>query len=300
MSTKAREFAERATAWAADQPALRGVVIFGSVAQNVDNDYSDLDLILVAEPGRRDELWEDRAAIAAAIMGAEPAHIQEPSWQGQFRYQAWDADLHELDLTIAEESVEVFGGITRGFEVLVDRADVKEQLTAAVSQWSALEFDAGALDSSTWPWLLGLQGRLRHGEKFAVRAGVVDTLMGRVVPMLGGEWHTAESQVPAEDMQRVHDAMPRSGEFEELSRSLLETARVYDGTRSVGRTHRPDPAAQPARPADPGPPRGPRSYTCCALNCGRPPSTAGARPSDRHDPPAVSVADPLPKQQLFR
>lgn len=228
MTTKARELAERATAWAADQPAVRGVVIFGSVAQGVDSDYSDLDLILVAEPGRRRELWDDRVAIAAEIMRTEAVCAQEPSWQAQFRYQVWDADLHHLDLTIAEGSVDVFGGITRGFEVLVDRGDVEEQLTAAVQQWSAPEFDAEALDPSTWPWLMGLQGRLRHGQRFAVRAGVVDTLMGRVVPMLGGEWHTAESQLSAEDMQRVHDAMPRSGDVEELSRSLLETARVYD------------------------------------------------------------------------
>lgn len=243
MTTRAREFAERAIVWAADQSALRGVVVFGSVAQGVDNHYSDLDLVLVAEPGRREELWGDRAAIAAAVMATEPAYVQEPSWQGQFRYQAWDADLHELDLTIAEESVEVFGGITRGFDVLVDRADVEKQLTAAVVQWSAPEVDATALDNSTWPWLLGLQGRLRHGERFAVRAGVIDTLMGRVVPMLGGEWHTAESQLSAEDMQRVHDAMPRSGKFTELSRSLLETACVYDWAldRWAERTGQPRP-----------------------------------------------------------
>lgn len=104
MTTKAREFAERATAWTADQPAVRGVVIFGSVAQGVDSDYSDLDLILVAEPGRRQELWDDRVAIAAEIMGTEAVCAQEPSWQAQFRYQVWDADLHHLDLTIAEGS----------------------------------------------------------------------------------------------------------------------------------------------------------------------------------------------------
>lgn len=254
MTTRAREFAERAIVWAADQATLRGAVVFGSVAQNADNDYSDLDLILVAESGHRDELWRDRAAIAAILMGAQPTFVQEPTWQSEFRYQAWDAELHELDLTIAE----VFGGITRGFDVLVDRADVREQLTAAVAQWSAPEFDATAFDSSTWPWLLGLQGRLRHGERFAVRAGVVDTLMGRVVPLLGGEWHTAESQLSADDMQRVHDAMPRSGEFTELSRSLLETARVYDWAldRWASRTGHPRPrsplaALAMARLADP-------------------------------------------------
>ncbi|RNI18358.1 nucleotidyltransferase domain-containing protein [Flexivirga caeni] len=228
MTTTAREFADRATAWAADQPSVRAVVVFGSVAQGVDNDFSDLDLILVAEPGRRAELWDARAAIAAAVMGTAPAYVQEPSWQGDFRYQVWDDELHELDLTIAEESVGVFGGIARGFVVLLDRANVEEQLTQAVASWSPPEFDAAALDSFTWPWLLGLQARLRHGERFAVRAGVVDTLMGRVVPMLGGEWHSAETQLSAADMERVHDALPQSAEVAELSRSLRETALVYD------------------------------------------------------------------------
>ena len=228
MPTAARDFADRAVAWASAQSSIRAVVIFGSVAQGVDHDFSDLDLILVAEPGRREEVWDDRSAIAATIMGVEPAYAQEPSWQGEFRYQVWDEDLHELDLTIADRSVQVFAGIARGFTVVLDRADVERRLTADVAAWSPPEFDAATLDSSTWPWLLGLQGRLRHGERFAVRAGVVDTLMGRVVPMLGAEWHTAESQLSAADMQRVHDAMPRSGEFAELSRSLRETAQVYD------------------------------------------------------------------------
>lgn len=228
MTTTARLFADRALAWATDQPVIRAVVIFGSVARGEDNDFSDLDLILVTEPGRRGELWERRAEIAGTILGAEPSYLQEPSWQGDFRYQAWDAGAHELDLTIAEERVDVFGGIVRGFQVLLDRANVEEELTTAVDEWAPPEFDAAALDGGTWVWLLWLQGRLRHGERFAVRAGVVDTLMGRVVPMLDGEWHSAHSQLASADLERVHAAMPRSDNPTELARSLRDTAALYD------------------------------------------------------------------------
>ena len=46
---------------------------------------------------------------------------------------------------------------------------------------------ATALASSTWPWLLGLQGPSAAQPTVAVRAGVIDTLMGRVLPLLGEE-----------------------------------------------------------------------------------------------------------------
>ncbi|WP_203566460.1 nucleotidyltransferase domain-containing protein [Aestuariimicrobium ganziense] len=240
----AREFASRAERWAEDETSVRAAVVFGSVARGEDNEFSDLDLILVTEPGAADDLWARRADIATSIMGGVPAYVQEPHWQGEHRYQAWDGDGYQLDLTIAEEPVPVFGGLARGFTTLVDRDGVAERLTAQIERWSEPEFDAAAMDGGTWVWLAYLQGRLRHGERFAVRAGLTDTLMGRVVPLLGGQWHSAHAQLAAVDLERVHGAMPTSDDPTELGRALRETARVYDWAldRWVERTGRERPS----------------------------------------------------------
>jgi hypothetical protein len=228
MMTTARLFADRARRWAAHDSAIRALVVFGSVAQGTDNQWSDLDLVVVAEPGCRDEVWHRRAGITRMVLGQEPIFVQEPSWQRPYRYQAWDDNGHELDLTIDEGSAAVFGGIAKGFEVLLDRADVAEQLTADAAAWTPPEYDAASLDGGTWVWFLYLHAKLQHGERFAVRAGLSETLTNRVMPLLGAEWHSAEADLSAEDLDRVHAAFPTSIEPGELTRALRDTATVYE------------------------------------------------------------------------
>lgn len=226
--TTARLFADRAQRWAADDSAVRGLVVFGSVARGTDHQWSDLDLVVVSEPGCRDELWDRRAAMTRVVLGQEPVFVQEPNWQRPYRYQAWDDNGHELDLTFDEGAVAVFGGIAKGFDVLLDRGWVSDQLTADAAAWTSPEYDAASLDDGTWVWFLYLHAKLQHGERFAVRAGLSETLANRVVPMLGGEWHSAESDLDAEDMDRVHAAIPTSSEPAELTRALQDTATVYE------------------------------------------------------------------------
>lgn len=217
---------DRATSWAKAEPAVGAAVVFGSVARGTDNEFSDLDLIVVAETGCREDLWARRTQIAGVIMGADPVHVSDPSWQAAYRYQAWREDGTELDLTLAEEDVDVFGGLAKGFVVILDRAGVADRLTATVARWKPPEFDP-AEHVGVWPWLLYLHGKLCHGEWFAVRAGVMDTLAAHVVPALGSAYHSADSELPGEVMRRMHQTSPRSSEPGELDRSLRETAGAY-------------------------------------------------------------------------
>jgi predicted nucleotidyltransferase len=134
VTIPAERLAARAANWARSEPAVRAAVVYGSVAHGTAGERSDLDLIIVAEPGQRDALWARRARISELILGRPAAWSQEPSWQRPFRYQSWDDELVELDLTLDEERVAPWAALLRGFAVLVDKAGVAGQL---IRTWPA-------------------------------------------------------------------------------------------------------------------------------------------------------------------
>jgi hypothetical protein len=148
-------------------------------------------------------------------------------WQRPYRYQSWDEKLTALDLTLDEEHARAWAALTRGFLPVVDKADVAARLRSDLATWQPAEFDAPAFDSATWGWLNYLRGKLRHGEAWMVRYGVMDTLNSRVLPLLGTAGHSAHHGLEAADIDRVHRAAPTSAEPAELRRSLRATAELY-------------------------------------------------------------------------
>jgi predicted nucleotidyltransferase len=107
MAVPAEEMAARAATWAGSDDTVRAAVVYGSLAQGTADEQSDLDLIVVTEPGKRDELWDRRERISALLHGRQPVWSQEPLWQRGYRYQSWDEHLAELDLTLDEERATV-------------------------------------------------------------------------------------------------------------------------------------------------------------------------------------------------
>jgi predicted nucleotidyltransferase len=250
VTIPAERLAARAAGWARSEPAVRAAVVYGSVAHGTAGERSDLDLIIVAEPRQRDALWARRARISELILGRPAAWSQEPSWQRPFRYQSWDDELVELDLTLDEERVAPWAALLRGFAVLVDKAGVAGQLTSDLAGWARPEFDAPSLDGGTWMWLGYLHGRLAHGEAWMVRYGVLDTLNNRVLPLLGTAGHSAHRELAPGALDRVQRAAPASADPAELRRSLVATADLYDWALGqwAQRTGRPRPR-HPLAPA---------------------------------------------------
>jgi hypothetical protein len=243
MPFPAEEMAARAAAWAGADAAVRAAIVYGSVAQGTANEGSDLDLIVVAEPGQREALWARRAQISAVLLGRDPAWSQEPHWQRPYRHQSWDDNLAEADLTFDEEYAAPWAALVKGFRALVDKAGVAARLRQDLANWQAPEFDAPAFDAGTWAWLNYLDGKLRHGEAWFVRYGVMDTLNNRVAPLLGGAGHSAHRDMDPADVALLHDAAPSSPEPAELRRSLRATADLYSLAldRWSERTGRPRP-----------------------------------------------------------
>jgi hypothetical protein len=124
MALPAEEMAARAMAWASADAAVRAAIVYGSLAQGTANEQSDLDLIVVAEPGQRDGLWDRRAQIGAILLGRQPSWSQEPVWQRPYRYQSWDENLAEADLTFDEEHAAPWAALAKGFRAIVDKAGV--------------------------------------------------------------------------------------------------------------------------------------------------------------------------------
>jgi hypothetical protein len=228
MAIPAELMAQRAAAWAGSDAAVRAMIVYGSLAQGTADEDSDLDVIIVAEPGQRDALWDRREQVSTLIHGGHDAiWHQEPLWQRPYRYQSWDEKLTELDLTLDEEHAQPWAALTRGFLPLVDKAEVAARLRSDLATWKPPEFDAPAFDGGTWLWLNYLRGKLRHGEAWMVRYGVMDTLNNRVLPLLGTAGHSAHHSLDAADIARVHHAAPASAEPAELRRSLRATAELY-------------------------------------------------------------------------
>jgi predicted nucleotidyltransferase len=227
MAIPAEQMAARAAAWAESDGAVRAAIVYGSLAQGTAGDESDLDLLLVAEPGRREALWDGREQISHLIHGRRTVWHQEPLWQRPYRYQSWDDQLAELDVTFDDEHAVPWAGLARGFRALVDKAQVAARLRSDLAGWKPAVFDAPAFDGGTWVWLNYLHGKLRHGESWLVRYGVMDTLNSRVVPLLGAAFQSAHRELDAASLDRIHRAAPRSAELPELRRSLLATAELY-------------------------------------------------------------------------
>jgi predicted nucleotidyltransferase len=224
----ADRMAARATEWIRAEPSVQAGIVYGSVARQEAGVDSDLDLILVSEPGQRQQLWERRRELSAAIHEREIVSVQEPLWQRDFRYQSWDDHLNELDLTLDEEYAAAWLALKRGFVMLVDKADVGVRLTEHLAALSPPVFDGASYDGGTWLWLNYLHGRLHHGENWIVRSGVMDTLNNRVVPLLGSAGHPACAELGPAVVDQLNEAAAPCGNPVELRRSLRATAELYD------------------------------------------------------------------------
>ena len=241
---------KRAREWAIGDERVAAAFVYGSVARGQTHDLSDLDLLIVAQPGKRDALWLEHEVLAERILGAPIIFHHEPSWQRPFRFQAWRADLIEVDLTYDEGTAVMWEGLAGGFLALVDRIGIAGHLQAEAAAWQRPEFDAATFNQGTWPWLFYLIGRLRHGQYWMVRHGAMDILNNRVLPLLGAAMHNAERVLSPGDLQQLYAAAPKSADEEELARSLRATAELYDTAldRWAARTGKP----RPRHPLAPG------------------------------------------------
>ncbi|GAB3755757.1 nucleotidyltransferase domain-containing protein [Microlunatus parietis] len=203
---------ERARAWAAEDPELLGLVVYGSVAQGRTHELSDVDLVVVTAAGSRERLWDRRLEIAARLLAEPVAWSHELPWQGQHRFQAWRSDLLGVDLTFDEGRVEQHDVFATGQpkalagDVIIPTPDPPDP-----------RGQAKALDAETWIWLLGIHNQLRQGRTWDAYVQFTALLDTRLATLLGPE--------------EVAALVPRAVTTDELLRQLRRAVADYDRLR---------------------------------------------------------------------
>jgi predicted nucleotidyltransferase len=150
MSTRRQEAIVGAgVRWAERDPRVRALLLKGSLARGEADAYSDVDFLIVAQPGQVEALWADRVTIAESLGG----------WLGGFDEVAWQAP-HTF-IGFCDGPVKVDPWLRDGFRALVDEhglADrLRKQLQAPPEPPDLSDFDAHA-----WDWLWACRLKLRR------------------------------------------------------------------------------------------------------------------------------------------
>jgi hypothetical protein len=224
----AEKMAERARDWAASDGRVAAAFIYGSVAKGQADEWSDLDLLVVAEVGARERLWAGRAELAARILGdGGVVWDGELGHQRPYRYAAYRGDAAQLDLTVDEGNAQPWRGLADGFVTIADRYALAERLRSELDGWRPPEPAAARDLGGAWLWLKYLAGRLRRGQVWMVRCGLSSFAYERILPLLGVSPNAMESVLTEIQQRRLHAALPTSDETGELARSLRATAELY-------------------------------------------------------------------------
>ena len=222
------EIVERARQWVDQDERVLGAFVHGSAARGDVTPLSDVDLIVVAQPGRREEIWAEREQISRTLLGAAVVEAHEVRHQRPFRWQALTADLRKLDLALDEGAIDMWPGLAGDMTCLVDRGDLQQQRMGWVAGYEPPAYDVAGADDQTWGLLLWLAGALLHGRVLLVHRGITDLIGYRIVPVSGRPGYGLGSA--AEDaslIERLEDALPHSLQRAELARSLQQTAELY-------------------------------------------------------------------------
>jgi predicted nucleotidyltransferase len=222
------EIVERAREWVHRDERVLGAFVHGSAARGDVTPLSDVDLIVVARPGRREEIWAERDQIGRTLLGAAVAAAHEVPHQRPFRWQARTADLRMLDLALDEGAIDMWPGLAGDMTCLLDRGDLQQQRMGWVAGYEPPVYDVAGADDQTWGILSWLAGALLHGRVLLVHRGITDLIGNRIVPVSGRPGYGLGSA--GEDAaltERLEDALPHSLRRAELARSLLQTAQLY-------------------------------------------------------------------------
>ena len=149
----------------------------GSFGRGEGDERSDLDLVIVAEPGRRDELWAERRAVAERLGRPLGLFRDIASWRPpNLAIAVYDGPL-KVDLFFEDGDVEPSRWLRDGFEVLLDKDEVGERLRARLEALAPqalddLHEDLAELDSHAWDFTLWLDRKLELGDLWLVRLGL--------------------------------------------------------------------------------------------------------------------------------
>jgi predicted nucleotidyltransferase len=237
----ANQIVERAGRWVRRDERVLGAFVQGSAARGEVTPLSDVDLMVVARPGRREEIWAERDQISRDLLGAAVVQAHEVPHQRQFRWQASTADLRKLDLALDEGRIDMWPGLISSggpgvapragsseIKCLLDRGDLQQQRMTWIARYQPPSYDVAGADDRTWAILSWLAGALLHGRVLLVHRAITDLIGNRIVPVSGRPLYgLGSAEAGATLIGQVEEALPHSLGRAELARSLQQTARLY-------------------------------------------------------------------------
>jgi len=179
MTDKTDALIARAVAWSHDDPDLTGLVLYGSAARGRTHEASDVDLVLVTRAGRRDQVWARRHQIAEQLLDHNVASSHELPWQGDYRYQAWRADLLGVDLTLDDGTLAQHETFATGQPTVI-----AGQLTIPPANITSPARQAAELNLETWIWFLGIHNQLQQDRTWDAQVQLVNLLDSRLAPLI--------------------------------------------------------------------------------------------------------------------
>lgn len=232
---------EAARRWAQSEPRVRALLVKGSLGRGQADELSDIDLIIVSEPGQRDALWRDRRALPEAL-GQPVAVFKEAPWHSPYIAIAIFEGPLKVDLTFEDGDVPPDEGLAVGYLVLMDRGSVERRLRSRLASFSPPPFraeDLAELDGHAWDWIWWLYVKLARGERWLVYLELpklLETIVIQAHNVLAGApgsgtygLHRRLSESVAAEMAA---ALPRRPAPQELHRSLLALVALYARARA--------------------------------------------------------------------
>jgi predicted nucleotidyltransferase len=229
-----RSLVEAATRWAEAEPRVTALVLKGSLAQGKGDELSDVDLIAVTEPGKREELWAEREEIVRRF-GKPLGVFREAEWATPYMVIAlYDGPL-KLDLAFEAERLAPDPWLRDGYEVLSGNVAAPE--LSEPPRFGA-ESDLRELDAHAWDYAFWLHVKLERDERWVAYLELGGFLHHIVLLALNAArdegWAAGrgvDRRLSPETVAALEAAVPRSAKPRELRRALLAAAELYAEAR---------------------------------------------------------------------
>jgi hypothetical protein len=224
---------EAGTRWAERDERVRALLLKGSLARGDADAYSDVDFVVVAQPGRLTDLWGERHCIAAGL-GPWLGGFDEVAWQAPHTFMGFCDGPVKVDFFFQEGEPAADPWLRDGFRALFDPAGLAERLRAGLGAEPAPP-ELSDFDVHAWDWLWAMHLKLRRpGHEWLVYVELVkfvETMLLTAFGVLGPEpWRGVmqiEQRLSPAAQAQLTDALPARPEDVELRRALAVALDAY-------------------------------------------------------------------------
>ena len=234
MSTRRQEvIVEACVHWAERDRRVRALLLKGSLARGEADERSDVDFVVVAQPGRLGELWAARRTIAEGL-GGWLGGFDEVAWQAPHTFIGFCDGPVKVDFFFQEGEPAVDPWLRDGFRALFDPDGLADGLRAALVAEPGPP-DLSDFDVHAWDWLWAVHVKLRRpGQEWLVYVELVkfvETMLLTAFSVLAPEpWRGVfrlEERLPPDARTALRRALPTGPDETELRRALRAALNSY-------------------------------------------------------------------------